>query len=437
MSRRYLTHLDLNKNELQNAVVQRLAVAPTSPTAGQVYYDTALAKFGVYNGTAWVYMGDSEGGDYVDLTSNQTINGRKTFQMFPVTPSSAPTNDYYVANKKYVDDAISDAGGYTDKKAQDAIGGILTDTATVNLTYDTGGGAPVIAADVLDAPTVGGRNAAYLLSRANHTGTQSADTIIDGTTNKVLSASNATKLGHISVTKDINLDDVVSQIDALGTVVVLKGEWDASAGTFPSDAKAGYSYIVTTAGTVDGVDFAVNDRLLALVDSAADDTYADNWLKLDYTDQVLSVNGGTGAVVLDTGDVADVTDHRYITDAQRTVLANTSGINTGDSPDASTAVKGIVQLATPAEASGQTIATKAVTPASLSGYAKKFTATIGGDTSIAVTHNLGNKYVTAQAFDAVTDELIECDVTLTSATVTTFGFTVAPAEDAIRVVIVG
>ncbi len=45
---------------------------------------------------------------YVALSGNQTVNGVKTFGSFPVTPSSAPTTDYQVANKKYVDD---NAGG--------------------------------------------------------------------------------------------------------------------------------------------------------------------------------------------------------------------------------------------------------------------------------------------------------------------------------------
>jgi len=43
---------------------------------------------------------------YVALTGNQSIDGVKTFTSFPVTPSSAPTTDYQVANKKYVDDII-------------------------------------------------------------------------------------------------------------------------------------------------------------------------------------------------------------------------------------------------------------------------------------------------------------------------------------------
>ena len=74
-------------------------------------------------------MGDV-GDQFVDLTTNQSVGGVKTFTSFPVTPSAAPTTNYQVVNKKYVDDSIQDAGGYTDKLAQDAVGGILTDTAT-------------------------------------------------------------------------------------------------------------------------------------------------------------------------------------------------------------------------------------------------------------------------------------------------------------------
>ena len=39
----------------------------------------------------------------VKTTGDQTVAGIKTFSSFPVTPSSAPTTDYQVANKKYVD----------------------------------------------------------------------------------------------------------------------------------------------------------------------------------------------------------------------------------------------------------------------------------------------------------------------------------------------
>lgn len=45
-------------------------------------------------------------GKFVDLLNAQTIAGIKTFSSFPITPSTAPSSDYQVANKKYVDDNI-------------------------------------------------------------------------------------------------------------------------------------------------------------------------------------------------------------------------------------------------------------------------------------------------------------------------------------------
>jgi len=42
------------------------------------------------------------------------------------TKLNAPTDDRQLANKKYVDDSIAGAGGYTDEMAQDAVGGMLT-----------------------------------------------------------------------------------------------------------------------------------------------------------------------------------------------------------------------------------------------------------------------------------------------------------------------
>ncbi|MDD5381861.1 MAG: hypothetical protein PHG53_09545 [Phycisphaerae bacterium] len=54
------------------------------------------------------------------LAGNQTIAGVKTFSSFPVTPSSAPTTDYQVANKKYADDAVATGSTFTAYTTKDS-----------------------------------------------------------------------------------------------------------------------------------------------------------------------------------------------------------------------------------------------------------------------------------------------------------------------------
>ena len=54
---KYLVNLDLSQNELQNAKIQNLATAPSTPVAGQIYFNTASNKYFGYNGTKWVDLG--------------------------------------------------------------------------------------------------------------------------------------------------------------------------------------------------------------------------------------------------------------------------------------------------------------------------------------------------------------------------------------------
>lgn len=64
-----LVDLDLNKNELQNAVVQNLATAPTSPVAGQIWYDTTSGLIYYSDGT------NSKAVGYLPPATTSTLGG--------------------------------------------------------------------------------------------------------------------------------------------------------------------------------------------------------------------------------------------------------------------------------------------------------------------------------------------------------------------------
>ena len=68
MAIKYLNNLDLNKNQLQQAVIQTASSDPSSPVAGQIYYNTTDNVIKFYNGTAFV----SAGGDLTAVTSATT-----------------------------------------------------------------------------------------------------------------------------------------------------------------------------------------------------------------------------------------------------------------------------------------------------------------------------------------------------------------------------
>lgn len=175
-----------------------------------------------------------------------------------------------------------------------------------------------------------------------NTGDQTATTLPVTPTGNLASSDAQSALAELQG----DIDTINTSLGGLTDAVVLKGSWDASAGTFPGSgaAQAGWTYIVSVAGTVNGVAFALGDRLLAIVDNASATTFAGNWFKLDYTDQVLSVNTLTGAVVLNQDNIGDGTTYKQYSQTEKTKLAGietaadvTDAQNVGSSIDGATA----------------------------------------------------------------------------------------------------
>ena len=97
------------------------------------------------------------------------------------------------------------------------------------------------------------------------------------------------KVGHITVSQAIDLDQMETDIAALSDGMVYKGNWDASAGIFPGAgaAQTGWFFYVSVAGTVDSIEFAVGDNVVATTDNASISAYDANWSKHDQTPSIV------------------------------------------------------------------------------------------------------------------------------------------------------
>lgn len=74
---KFLAHIDLSKNQLQNAVIHPLGTAPAG-TEGQIYYNSTVGdkKLYIYDGTTWVAVGDIT--SVASTTSQLTVTSGTT-----------------------------------------------------------------------------------------------------------------------------------------------------------------------------------------------------------------------------------------------------------------------------------------------------------------------------------------------------------------------
>mgnify|MGYP003625595981 FL=1 len=174
------------------------------------------------------------------------------------------------------------------------------------------------------------------------------------------SSSGISVTGNVTVTGTVDgrdiatdgatLDNVETEVAALANGMVYKGDWDASAGSFPSGAQTGWFYYVSVAGTVNSIAFHVGDNIVATTDNASTTTFANNWSKHDNTDAVQSVVGLIGSITksslltaINVEDGADVTDTTNVTAAGALMdseVTNLAQVKAFDSTDYATAAQG-------------------------------------------------------------------------------------------------
>lgn len=195
---------DFNLLELLNATAQSLATAPAHK-AGRFYFDSTLGKLGVSNGTAWFYLGDQTPFD------SEAVQDAVAAMFAGSTGVTLTYNDggnsaTLTVGAGTITNAMVNAAAAisADKLADGTTNKVLTATERTKLTA-IAAGATANSSD------------ATLLSRANHTGTQTADTITAGSTNGVLTLVEKAKLAAIAAGATANQTDAYLLARANGT----------------------------------------------------------------------------------------------------------------------------------------------------------------------------------------------------------------------------
>lgn len=358
MAIKYLSSINLSKNEIQNVVVHNLASAPSNPKNGQIYYDTTSTE---------VYVCIDE-----TVPTWQSMKGDIT----AVTASTGLS------------------GGGTDGAVSLALKNNANFTNNTILKWDDGNGQLTDSSITDDGTTV----------------TITADLTVTGTTTTVN-------------TETINLAD---------NIILLNSNL---AGDAAPSQDAGIEIERGTESNVsfiwdEGSDYwsTVDQKLH--IGSIADITAAD-------TNQVLVSDSGVVKKV-DASDILDLINIATESGSASPAVGELTftageGINTSGSgstvtiaaEEATTTNKGVVELATTAEAEAGTDTTRVVTPEGLEAHwdSKGYAADITAAASVTVTHNLGSQDVIIQLRETSSPyAYVMCDVEATDTNSATLRF---------------
>lgn len=154
---KFLTNLDLNLNEIQNAKIHILAAEPTG-VAGRIYYNSTTKKVGYHNGEAWVYLTipadiqealesfQQSLANYIPISQKGAASGVATLDATGKVPTSQLPS--------YVDDVLEYAD--FDSLPEAGTSGVIYVTLDDNKTYRWGGSAYVeISASLALGETTG------------------------------------------------------------------------------------------------------------------------------------------------------------------------------------------------------------------------------------------------------------------------------------------
>jgi hypothetical protein len=422
MARKFLTSIDLVKNELQNARIQNLATDPSSPVTGQVYYNTASNEMRVYNGTIWEAVGLN--GVTADAAEINILDG--------ATLTTTELN--------YVDGVTSSIQTQIDTKSPSAnptFTGVVDIASTATIRFDGAtADANKTTLTVVD-PTAG-----RTISLPNASGTVA---LVENKLHDFALATSSVDLNNQKVT---NLADPTNPQDATNKryvdAAVVGIDWKPSVRA----ATTGNRNLseLENGEVIDGVTLATGDRVL--VKGQTDATTNGIYVVQASGAPVRSTDCDTAAEI--TASFAVFVEEGTVNADSGWTLTNNGSVTVGTTELSFTQFTGLGQITAGAGLTktantldviaGTGIIVNANDVAiNTAEVARKFTANLGDGTNTAftVTHSFNTRTVVVAVYDAVTYEEVYVDITRTGVDTVTITFASAPTADAYKVVVIG
>jgi hypothetical protein len=472
MARKFLTPIDLNKLELQNARIQNLTSDPASPVAGQIYYNSVDSQLKYYNGSAsaWQVIGQTVeqlqdavndllvAGTAISLNYNDGA-GTLTIANTGVTSILGTASEVEVsASAGAVTLSLpSTINANTTGNANTAT--TLATARTISLGGDLSGSASFNGStDITINATVGANSVALGTDTTGDyvAGATAGNGITVGGSGGEGSSLTITNTGVLSLTGTANEVNVSA---SAGNVTI----------GLPDDVTIGGNLTVTGDLTVSGsttylntATLQVEDNKVVLNSNATGTPTVDAGIEIergDYPNAELfwdesegkwTASNGSASFALSlaghTHTSSDITNFQEAVEDVVGAMATDSGTvdftYTDNGAGAGTLSASVILAASASYLS--TTSGLAVDKASLQsvfvtdGFSKKVSANLTGvATSYAITHNLGTRDVTVNVYDNATYETVETDIVRTDSNTVTVSFAVAPTSNAYRVVIVG
>lgn len=387
----YLSPVDLNLNELKNAVVHKVATDVVSPMAGQFWYNTTTNLLKYYTGSATIVMYDAStaatGSKLVLRTSGGDINAVVgTFDS--VTINNTPSASTDAATKGYVD-SLSQGLYWKDA---------VRVASTANVTISSPGSS-------IDGVTLS--NGDRVLLKNQTTGSQNGLYVFNGSSSAMTRATDADTSGELPPGATTWVNEGTTNADTSWTL------------TNDSVTLGTTSLTWTQSGGINAIT------------AAAPLSKSGNQISLSYTAR-LTNNGGS--LDLASGVVSAGTYTRTTVDTYGRVTAGAeivSGTGLVTNTAAGTYTNRSVAAGTGVSVTnGNGVSGNPTVAIDSAVVTQKYAATItgnGSSTSFTVTHSLGTQDVVVQVQDS-SRNVVYPDIQANSTSQATISFGAAPAN---------